>query len=73
METNYTVRALSPRAPVTLRRREVTSLDEVLALHRECPKADLGITGPDGELIWAYWPEFDDELSVLRRSGTRSW
>ena len=73
METSYTARALSPTAPVTLRRRQVTSLDEVLALHRECPRADLGVTDAAGQLLWAYWPEFDDDLSVIRRLGRRSW
>lgn len=61
--TTATCIILTRSSDKPLRKRSVTSFEEVLAMHKEFPKHDIAIfedpTGKTGEM-WSYYPEVQD-------------
>lgn len=73
METTCTAIVLARNSAHILRKKLVTTFEELLELHRLFPRNDIGLfTDPTGEGgdLWMYIPEHDDELT---RRYKRSW
>ena len=57
-----TVVVLARNAARVIRKRQVTTLDEVRAIHAELPRNDIALfVGDDPETaeMWTYYPELD--------------
>lgn len=57
-----TVVVLARNAAKVIRKRQVTSLDEVKAIHEELPRNDIAVffgNDPETAEMWTFYPEFD--------------
>ena len=61
-EIKATVVVLARNAAKVIRKRQVTSLDEVKAIHEELPRNDIAVfigNDPETAEMWTFYPEFD--------------
>lgn len=57
-----TVVVLARNAAKVIRKRQVTSLDEVKAIHEELPRNDIAVffgNDPETAEMWTFYPELD--------------
>lgn len=67
-----TVVVLARNAAKVIRNRQVTSLDEVRAIHAELPRNDIAVffgDNPETAEMWTYYPEMDGPMAHRGRGG----
>ena len=66
-----TVVVLARNAARVLRKRRVTTLEEVRLIHEELPRNDIALFVGDDETaeMWTYYPEMDGPMARRGRGG----
>lgn len=65
-----TVVVLARNAARVIRKRQVTTLDEVRAIHEELPRNDIALfigNDPETAEMWTFYPELDGPAALGRR------